>query len=290
MEHVPKWAVLCSGVFITLLATLSVSLSGGRAQMSMASVETARLPVVMYHHILADAALLGDYVISPQQFERDLCYIKDSGYESVLPREVAAFVAGEGSLPEKPIMITFDDGNKSTFVYALPLLKKYGMKATLAVIGSASEEDNDTNDNNVAYAHVNWQDVMELESSGLVEVANHTYNLHEAMLPRAGIRRTDGEPLEKYKSAVYDDIRHTQELLCKATGRLPSTFAYPYGFIDSDADEVLDALGFTVTLGVWERVNTVTRGDRESAKKLGRYNRPSFVTSKTFFAKILPEN
>ena len=66
-------------------------------------------------------------------------------------------------------MITFDDGFRNNLTDGLPLLEKYGMKATVAVVGCYSERFSDTPDPNPAYAHLSWDDITELTQSGRVE-------------------------------------------------------------------------------------------------------------------------
>ena len=83
----------------------------------------------MYHHISKKTSALGAYVITPEQFESDLKFIKDKGYEAITTQNLVDYFDGKFELPEKPIMITFDDGYLSFYEYAYPLLKQYNMKA-----------------------------------------------------------------------------------------------------------------------------------------------------------------
>ena len=85
------------------------------------------MPVIMYHTILNSRD--GVYIVSEAQLENDLKELIARGYEFVFPSEVAEFVSGEGSLPEKPVMLTFDDGHYNNLYYGLPILEKYGAKA-----------------------------------------------------------------------------------------------------------------------------------------------------------------
>ena len=284
MYHIPKWLLI--GICCLTAAGIACGavIGGVRAVSGMA--QSVPIPIIMYHHILEDSRLLGDYVISPGQLESDLDYLQELGYTTVLPSEVEAFVRGEGTLPEKPIMITFDDGNKSNYIYAYPILQERGMKGVISVIGIHSETYSKNGDGNVNYAHATWDELREMADSGVFEIGNHTYNLHEEAAPRRGITRRDEEGLKDYRRVIFDDLSKNQELLFQATGSYPKVFAYPFGFIDKDADAVLDELGFTVTLGVAERVDSVTAGDMDSLKKLGRFNRPYSATTQTFIDRI----
>ena len=88
--------------------------------------EGVDVPVAMYHHVLEeDSSLLGDYVISRQELESDLQWLQKAGYTPVSPDQLIAYAAGEGELPQNPILLTFDDGYESFFANAYPLLQKY---------------------------------------------------------------------------------------------------------------------------------------------------------------------
>ena len=93
-----------------------------------------QLPVIMYHGILADTKLQGDYVISPTQFEEDLKELKNRGYTTVTIGEIVDYVYNGKELPQKPVVLTFDDGYYNNYLYAYPLLKKYACKGVISPI------------------------------------------------------------------------------------------------------------------------------------------------------------
>ena len=86
--------------------------------------EGVDVPVVMYHHVLEeDSSLLGDYVISRQELESDLQWLQKAGYTPVSPDQLIAYAAGEGELPQNPILLTFDDGYESFLPMPIPCCK-----------------------------------------------------------------------------------------------------------------------------------------------------------------------
>lgn len=287
--HLKKRALAVVGCAALLAVGIGAGAGIGRVRMAAGKPKSVFLPAVMYHHILEDGHLLGDYVITPGQLESDMQYLREQGYTAVLPREAAAWVRGEGDLPEKPVLITFDDGNRSAAVYAAPILERHGMRGTLAVIGIHSEKYSLSGDDNVAYAHASWDELKALEECGIFEIANHTYNMHEEQTPRRGTLRNPGEPLEDYRAALRDDLSTCQQLLEAATGRIPTTFVYPYGFIDEAADDVIRDLEFSATLGVEEKVSTLVRGDPETLRGIGRFNRPYSASTASFFERIFSQ-
>ena len=93
----------------------------------------------MYHSILKDASRTGKYVITPSRVEEDLIYLQENGYETVVVADLIAYVTDGTPLPEKPVMITLDDGYLNNLTYMLPLLEQYDMRAVISVIGLYSE-------------------------------------------------------------------------------------------------------------------------------------------------------
>ena len=88
-----------------------------------------KLPIIMYHSLLNDSKLQNEYVISPEIFENDLKYLKNNGYSFLTVDDLIKYTSSDITLPEKCIMLTFDDGYYNNYYYAYPLLKKYNAKA-----------------------------------------------------------------------------------------------------------------------------------------------------------------
>ena len=114
---------------LRVLALAAVALAlGAAAVVSVRAVEeSVEIPVVMYHALLKDEAQHGRYVISPAEFENDLLYLKKHGYTTILVEDLIAYTQG-ASLPEKPVLLTFDDGYYNNYLYAFPLAQKYQCK------------------------------------------------------------------------------------------------------------------------------------------------------------------
>ena len=81
------------------------------------------IPIILYHSILKREKITDRYAVTPNQLENDLVYIRDNGYTTITMSDLIGYVHGNGTLPEKPIIITFDDGFLNTYIYAYPLLK-----------------------------------------------------------------------------------------------------------------------------------------------------------------------
>lgn len=225
----------------------------------------------MYHAVLNSRT--GVYIVSEAQLESDLKELKAHGYEFVFPSEVVDYVYGKGSLPNKPIMLTFDDGHYNNLYYALPLLIKYRAKANINVVGRFSDYTTRSGDiDNPNYSHLTWAEIATLWNSGYVEIGNHTYDMHNYE-PRYGIAPKTGEGEEDYRASLSADVKRLQDKIYDAAGRYPTVFAYPFGKYNDTARDVLDSLGFTMKMTCIEGVNVIKKGDVERLSFIRRYNR-----------------
>ncbi len=250
--------------------------------------EGVRLPVLMYHHISESAARLGDYVVSPAQFESDLAFLKQAGYQTVSSERVLSFVKEGKKLPEKAVMITFDDAFLSTYVYAYPLLKTYEMTAVIAPVGIYTEQFSDPNEpRHVNYANMGWTELSEMLSSGVFELASHTYSLHGNGKngARKGASKLSGESSAAYQTMLREDLLHMNELCEQHVNQMPTLFAYPFGIVSKESVPVLNELGFTLLFTCEEKVSKVRETD-EMPLMLGRFNRAHRYDTHTFFEKM----
>lgn len=242
------------------------------------------LVCVMYHNILKSRK--GRYIVSPQQFEDDLAAYRDAGFTTVFPSEIADFVYGDGDLPERPLLISFDDGRYNNMYYGLPLLEKYGDKAVMCPVGAFSEFSTVSgDDSNPNYSHVTWGQMGELSASGVFEMGNHSYDMHRYK-PRFGILRKEGESTAEYTRAVSMDAGKLQDGILRATGKLPLTYAYPFGAYCDEALAALRALGFRVFLTCNEGASVIRRGAPESLFKVKRANRDGHLASGEFVSRL----
>jgi peptidoglycan/xylan/chitin deacetylase (PgdA/CDA1 family) len=248
--------------------------------------ERVQLPVLMYHHMLKEESRHGSYVVSPEEFERDLIYIKEKKYTTVTLKQVEEYVTLGTPLPEKPILITFDDGYESTYAYAFPLLKKYNMTAVISIIGKYTDLYSGDVTKSVSYAHANWEELKEMQDSGVFEVGNHTYELHQVS-NRKGIRKLESETDEQYRQLLFSDIGSLNNEIEQELGTQAMVFAYPFGAFSKTTDDILKEMGFQVVLTCEEKVNTLSAGMCPNGEliRLRRFNRPSGLSSERMFAK-----
>ncbi len=247
--------------------------------------ETVKVPILMYHGLIRDPGLQTEYFISPDIFEEDLKYIKEHGYTTVFMSDLIDFVYENRPLPEKPIVLTFDDGYYNNYCYAYPLLKKYDMKAVISIIGIYTDKFSRVDENSAAYSHITWKQLGEMKDSGLVEIQNHTYNMHE-LGQRRGSAIKSGESKTQYRKVLTDDLVRLQKEIKHYTGKAPDTFTYPFGIYSDYEEELVKELGFRATLSCSEGINYITYSDKSCLYELKRYLRDGNSKSSTLFERF----
>ncbi len=266
---------LAAGLF-TVLRTKTVSTF---------TEDGVEVPILMYHHILKDSKRWNKYIIGPGLFEEDLRYLSENGYTTITVQDLIDYVYSDKPLPEKPVMLTFDDGYYNNYLYAYPLLKQYNMKAVISIIGSQTDLYSESGERNGNYTHVTWDDVNEMLASGLVEIQNHTYDMHTNKNGRDGTKRRKGESEEAYKDALWNDLERLQQGMKEHTGYVPRAFTYPFGSVSKESYSVIRDLGFLATLSCSTGTNRIT-SDPDCLYLLRRYLRPSGKSSEQFFSEI----
>ena len=272
---------------IILMLCALIGLSFGKASVPIASSSVSLydnrlavdIPIIMYHGISDSGAKESEYFISKDRFESDLKWYRDNGYTTILPSQLYAYVTGEGLLPSKPILLTFDDGYCNNYTYAFPLLQKYNMKAVISIIGADSEISSGDIYRVPASCNLSWGEIALMASSGLVEFGNHTYDLHHISGGRKGADQKSGESQDVYHEILLSDLTKNQEKIQAATGAAPLLFAWPYGAYpqDKNADSVLKDAGIVMSVNSYQRTSVVEQGNPYSLFGLGRYLRtPSF--------------
>lgn len=249
----------------------------------LAESEQRVLPVLMYHSILNSRK--GTYIVSAVQLEEDIAALTELGYTTVFPSEVAAYAEGIGDLPEKPILISFDDGHYNNMYYGLPILQKYAAKAVINIIGAFSDYSTSSgDDSNPNYSHLTWEQIGTLAASGCFEIGNHTYNMHK-FKPRYGIMPKYGESEVDYRENLYSDVDRLNKLLESYCGYVPTVFAYPFGKYCDSAKVILKEMNFKIYLTCNEGLNVIKKGEGKELV-LKRINRSGSYTTEVVIGKV----
>jgi peptidoglycan/xylan/chitin deacetylase (PgdA/CDA1 family) len=272
-------------ILCAILSAVLLGLSAVNASLPVAATvkSGADIPIIMYHQVCDNPKIFGDYVIPPTLLEEDFQYLKEKNVTPISFNHLKKYVAGEISLPEKCVIITFDDGERSFLTRVVPLLEKYGYPANVNIIGSLVEIYTQNGETDDRYAYLNRNDVSELAQNSLVEMGCHTYDLH-GLDHRRGMGKLRSESSEQYIKTITNDLQKFNSIFEDLTGKKPTILAYPYGIRSNTLLETLKSLGFTVTLTCREETNTISVGDE--LLELGRFNRPYGKTPEEFFKEI----
>lgn len=223
-----------------------------------------QLYVLMYHSVAPDGTECNAWTITKSTFRDHMQQIADRGYTVVAPSDL---VSGQ-PLPEKAVMITFDDGYTDNFTNAMPILKEFGYKAVVALITSCMETSDGA-------FWMDWEMCRQAAQDGTLELGVHTHATHKY----PGILRHEGETREEYEARLFPDLELAISLIEEHTGTTPLHFAYPQGNVDEWAVDFIND-HFPVTVTSYEGVNDPAEGFHH----LKRYN----VYEGTDLVQLLP--
>ncbi len=192
------------------------------------SSATFRVPILMYHYVeyVQDKrdTIRQKLDINPYIFEQQVKTLKDAGYTFMTAKELGEVLDSKRSLPQKPILLTFDDGHWDFDTVVLPILKKYHIKATSYVIpGFIGGSD-----------FMTPQELQDVINSGLIDVGAHT--VHHISL------KGKLYPIVKY------EVDESKEMLEQEFHIHVVSFAYPYGTFDQQTINIVRQAGFTTAL------------------------------------------
>ena len=238
---------------------------------------TLRVPVLMYHAF--DETESAYDIVPAARFEEQLSALEAAGYTAVSLDELRAWVVSGAPLPEKPVVLTMDDGYLSDYEVAYPILREHGAKATIFAIGVSLGKETYKDTGTPITPHFGMDELREMEASGLVSVQSHGYDVHEVegLDPapvRPGALQREGETEDEYVAFLTADAETMQALLPGGAG----AFAYPYGRCDIRSEVVLREAGVWCTVTTQEKTNTLVRGLPQSLRQLGRFNVPGDMT------------
>lgn len=279
--------ILCC--FLFSISAFLIHFTTPRAATSLNSIlpgNKVELPIIMYHGLIKDRSKQNQYCISPSIFESDLKYLQKNGYHTINMTDLINYVYNDTPLPDKPIMLTFDDGNYNNYYYGFPLLKKYDEKAVIAIIGIHTDRYSLIKIMDPLYSNLTWSQINEMIVSGHVEIQNHTYNMHTIKGARKGCSKKSSESADQYKQVLTEDLERLQQRVTDFTGTTPNTIVYPFGYYSKDTEALIKEMGFKASLTCTERINYISK-DKDCLYRLGRFLRPPDESSETFFNKML---
>lgn len=175
------------------------------------------VPILNYHKVdILNHALS----VSPQEFEEQMEYLYKNGFHTIAPDQLMAYLKYGKKLPDKPIMITFDDGYLDNYTNAYPIMKKYDFTATIFIITNLIAQDN---------RFMNWDQVREMQQNGFV-FGSHTAN-HKSLTSLT-------------RDQVMNELSQSRDEMARQLGKSPKYFAYPTGTYNGEIEEMVRAAGY----------------------------------------------
>lgn len=219
-----------------------------------------RIPILIYHYIGNNPNpkdLARDNLsVSPDKFEAQMEYLSEGGFNTLTLDKMYQALKTGSTLPPKSVILTFDDGYIDFYFNAYPILKKYGLSATVFIPTALM---------NQGY-YLSWDQIREMDSSGLISFQSHSVS-------HADLPSLDHDQL-------FFQLRESKKTLEQVLGKPVDFLAYPYGTSNSDVWQATKEVGYLAALGTWYS-DTLSEGviyDLPRIKIAGEYSLSDFVS------------
>lgn len=257
-----------------------------------------RYAVLAYHSVVDDTASKEEKYYFPQTISTNLLishfnWLKDNGYNVVSWQQIIDAENGKGTLPDHAVLLSFDDGYATMYNVIYPILKAYNYPAVFAPVSSWL---NTPVTKKIPYANtylprsvfVTWEQVSEMEKSGLVEIASHTHDSHHGVranpagsqLPAVispEYKNNKYETKAEYRNRLVRDFTLSSQSIQREVGKKPRIMVWPYGQFNNTAVDVAREVGMSHHFALGEKlINKV--GD----KYIGRL----LINTETGFSTI----
>ena len=197
---------------------------------------TLKVPILMYHYISKPPEDADEYrtdlSVTPDQFREQLSYLKDNGYTTIDLYDLSQAIVSQIELPEKPIILTFDDGYLDNYENAFPVLQEFGYEGTFFVVTEFIDKQRE--------GYMTWAMVEEMARSGM-RMESHS--------------RTHPDLRGISRERLIWEILGSQETLAAHIGYIPRYFCHPGGWYDEATIQMLQELNFwgatTTQNGSW---------------------------------------
>ncbi|NBM17198.1 polysaccharide deacetylase family protein [Streptomyces sp. GC420] len=209
-------------------------------------MSTQAVPILMYHavgHAPAKAAY--GLSVSPGAFAGQMELLGERGFTPLTTTDLAAAWRSGGTLPRRPVLITFDDGYEGVHRHALPVLAKHGFPATVFVTTGWLRGPYETG--GALDTMLDWEQVRELAATG-TEIGGHSH--------------THPQLDQLAPADLSSEVGRCREIVAEQLGREPASFAYPFGYSDRRVRQAVRSAGYAQALAV---------GNAQARRRQGPY-------------------
>jgi len=229
------WLIPIILVIISALPTFIIAKAP--ASPPVLTSEPIMIPVLTYHRIIPRTTSIYDF--TPEMLEKHFKLFQSLGYQPISAIQFLAYLRQPELMPKKPIVLTFDDGNKSHYTRVFPLLKKYGFQATFFVYPRAIKDE--------SHFCLTWAELKEMANAGF-DIESHS--MSHPFLTHSQISNGDNTAYLKW---LNDELLGSKTLLEDKLAKKITLLAYPYGWFDTTVESVAVQAGyrglFTVNWG-----------------------------------------
>ena len=267
-----------------LLSTLlSASLSLALWQIphlawSKVSEPSDTLTVIGYHEIInSKNALIPQYAVTTQQFQQHILWLQKNGFHFISIDQLIQAHQGKYHLPQKPVLLTVDDGYASFYQNAYPIVKANKIPVVLAVVGSwlqpkEGQKVDFSGESIQRNQMLSWAELKEMQNSGWVEIASHSYDLHRGILanPQGNLEPAAVTRLYDPKTASYEndmayeqrisrDLKKNNEILIAHGLKSPRVMVWPYGHYNMQTVNIAKTVGMPIAISLDDGANSVKK-------------------------------
>jgi len=209
--------------------------------------EKKKVPILMYHSISHSTnRKFKQFTVSPSLFTEQMSYLHQHAY---VPMTVTQFVhglsQGDLALPERPVILTFDDGFADFFIDALPILKQYSFVATMYIVTAFVNSTSRwlQRDGEATRPILTWDQVAQMHAAG-IEIGAHTHTHPQLDMLSA--------------SLAQEEIVTSKKILEAYLGQKVFSFAYPYGYYTPTTQRLVQAAGYTSACAVKHAMSSIS--------------------------------
>ncbi|MDQ6997798.1 MAG: poly-beta-1,6-N-acetyl-D-glucosamine N-deacetylase PgaB [Mariprofundus sp.] len=256
-------------LLIALLALVPALATAATTKVAPTLFKDGQFLVLAYHSVVLRPIPGDKYTITQGQFAEQVDYLNTHGYHPVSVQDILDAQAGKKKLPNKAVLLTFDDAYLSYYDFVVPFLKQYGFPSMLAVVGDFIENPPSKV---LPEKLMNWQQIKEVAKSPLVEVASHTYNMHKGIQynsigntgPAVNVRMYSTqnkhyETEQEYRQRLQEDFTHQNKLFESHVGFKPRIIVWPFGNHTGISWDIAKnngfRMGFTLVWGLGDITN-----------------------------------
>lgn len=194
-------------------------------------MKSVAVPILMYHQVTPTPhAGLRKLTLTPNEFAAQMKWLHRAGYHPITPDHLLEYRAGRKDVPSSPVIITFDDGYRDCFTYAVPILRAYGFPAIFFIVaGLVGKGSLWMAQQGLDLPLMDWNDLAQLRECGF-ECGSHT--LTHPHLPEVPI------------GVCREELAGSRRILEDHLGCQIRHLAYPFGFYSDIVRDLSDSAGY----------------------------------------------